>query len=205
MLKIIDISRGVFSSPVYPGDPEPQVKVLSRIGNESDCNLSAVKMCVHAGTHVDAPLHFIENAKTIGDYDVGVFIGPCTVIEVPPGVITGEDAERIIPKKCERLLIKGGGKAFFMDSSAEIVADSGVKLIGTDSLSVGCKGNQVKPHKAFLGGGVAVLEGLNLEDVEPGQYFLFAPPVNFEGLEGAPARAVLIEDFIFWSAPQTKK
>ena len=63
-------------------------------------------------------------------------------------------------------------------------------------LLIGCKD---RPRKAFLQNGVAVLEGLDLSEVEPGEYFLFAPPVCYNGLEGAPARAVLIEDYIFWS------
>ena len=86
-----------------------------------------------------------------------------------------------------------------MDSSAQELAERNLKLIGTDALSVGCKGNQVGPHRAFLGGGVAVLEGLDLSAVYPGNYFVFAPPVCYNGLEGAPARAVLIEDYVFWS------
>ena len=127
------------------------------------------------------------------------YVGPCTVLQVPAGVITGEYVDRYFPKNCQRLLIKGGGKAFFMDSTAQELSERNLLLIGTDSLSVGCKGNQPGPHKAFLGGGVAVLEGLDLSKVEPGNYFLFAPPVLYDGLEGAPVRAVLIEDYVFWA------
>jgi arylformamidase len=144
-------------------------------------------------------LHFLSGGETIDQLPIEKFIGPCTVIKVPSGVITGEYVDRHFPEKCEWLLIKGGGRASFMDSSAKKLADRGLILIGTDSLSVGCKGNQTGPHKAFLQNGVAVLEGLDLSQVEPGEYFLFAPPVCYNGLEGAPARAVLIEDYVFWS------
>lgn len=198
-MKIIDISRKFFSCDIYPGDPEPKAEQVCEIGEESDCNLSVVHACVHTGTHADAPLHFISGGDTIDKLPLDPFIGPCTVIEVPNGVITGDYVDRCFPEKCERLLIKGNGKAFFMDSSAEELAERGLLLIGTDSLSVGCKGNQTGPHKAFLHGGVAVLEGLDLTDVKAGNYFLFAPPVLYDGLEGAPARAVLIDDYIFWS------
>ena len=45
-----------------------------------------------------------------------------------------------------------------------------------------------------------------LEQAEPGYYFLFAPPVKIEGVDGAPVRAVLIEDYVFWSRhPSGKK
>ncbi len=198
-MEIIDISRKFFQSDVYPGDPEPRAETLSQISEDSDCNLTAVHACSHTATHADAPLHFVDGGKTIEQLPLEPYIGPCTVIQVPEGVITGEYVDKHFPEKCDRLLIKGDGKAFFMDSSAQELADRGLPLIGTDSLSVGCKGNQTGPHKAFLLGGVAVLEGLDLSDVIPGEYFLIAPPVCYDGLEGAPVRAVLIKDHIFWS------
>ncbi len=201
-MKLIDISRKFFSCEIYPGDPEPISEQVCEIGEKSDCNLSVVHACVHTGTHADAPLHFIQNGESVGDLPLESFVGPCTVIEVPKGVITGDYVDRFFPKSCQRLLIKGDGKAFFMDSSAEELVERGIKLIGTDSLSVGCKGNQTAPHKAFLQNGVAVLEGLDLSKVKAGNYFLFAPPVLYDGLEGAPVRAVLIEDYVFWSRKQ---
>lgn len=198
-MKIIDISRKFFQTEIYPGDPEPIVEQICEIGENSECNLSVVRACVHTGTHADAPLHFISGGDSIDSLPLDAFVGPCRVIEVPEGVITGEYVDKHFPEECERLLIKGNGKAFFMDSSAQELAQRNLKLIGTDSLSVGCKGNQTGPHKAFLGGGVSVLEGLDLSKVKTGNYFLFAPPVLFDGLEGAPVRAVLIEDYVFWS------
>lgn len=198
-MKIIDISREFFSCDIYPGDPEPRAERLASVGKDGDCNISAVHACTHTGTHADAPLHFLDGGTPIDGMPLDAFIGPCTVLEVPKGVITGEYVDRFFPKKCKRLLIKGGGRAFFMDSSAEELASRGLLLIGTDSLSVGCKGNETAPHKAFLQGGTAILENLNLTDVKSGEYFLFAPPVLYDGLEAAPVRAVLIEDYIFWS------
>lgn len=198
-MNIIDISRNMLSCEVYPGDPKPEAEQVSAIGEYSDCNLTVLHACVHTGTHVDAPLHFVEGGASIEQLALEPFIGPCTVIEVKPGLITGEYIDRYFPKDCSRLLIKGGGRAFFMDSSALSLLDCGLTLIGTDALSVGCKGNQTKPHRAFLANGVAVLEGLDLENVKPGNYFLFAAPIKLGGLEGAPARAVLVEDYIFWA------
>lgn len=198
-MKIIDISKNLLSCEVYPGDPKPEAEQISVIGAQSDCNLSVLHACVHTGTHVDAPLHFIDGGDSIEKLPLEAYIGPCTVIKVKSGIITGEYIDRYFPKNCERLLIKGGGRAYFMDSSAEELVDMGIKLIGTDALSIGCKGNQTKPHRAFLSNGIAVLEGLELGEVSPGEYYLFAPPVKLDGMEGAPARAVLIDDHIFWA------
>lgn len=198
-MKIIDISRKFFSCDVYPGDPGPKAERLACIGEGGDCNITAVHASAHTGTHADAPLHFLSGGAAIDSMELDAFIGPCTVLQVPGGVITGEYVDKHFPKKCKRLLIKGGGRAFFMDSSAEELSGRGLMLIGTDSLSVGCAGNETAPHKAFMQGGTAILEGLDLSGVQPGEYFLFAPPVLYDGLEAAPVRAVLISDYIFWS------
>lgn len=198
-MRIFDISRNILETDVYPGDPAPRVDFLKTIGDDCCYNLSQITICPHTGTHIDAPAHFIENGKTIEQCPIDAFIGPCTVVETRAGVITGEEAENLLPEGCERLIIKGGGRSFFMDSSAEYLAGCGIKLIGTDSLSIGCEGNELKPHRAFLGEEVAILEGLDLTDVPAGNYFLFAPPVKIGGIEGSPTRAVLIADYIFWS------
>ena len=73
-----------------------------------------------------------------------------------------------------------------------------MRLVGTDAQSVGCPGDQVCPHRALLRENIAVLEGLNLEEAAPGNYFLIAPPVKIAGRDGAPVRAVLAADYIFW-------
>ena len=198
-MRIIDISRDVMQAEVYPGDPLPELTRLESMSDDCCYNLSSISMCCHTGTHVDAPLHFIDDGAGIESCPPDAFIGECHVVAVRPGIITGEDAETLLPKGCQRLLIKGEGRAFFMDSAAEYIAQLGIKLIGTDSLSVGCEGNETEPHRAFLREGICILENLDLSEVRPGRYFLFAPPVKIEGAEAAPARAVLISDFIFWS------
>jgi arylformamidase len=197
-LRIIDISNDMFTAPVYPGDPVPSFELISRIDELKECNLSAFTACCHSGTHADAPLHFISEGCPIDEVPLENFIGPCTVIEVNKGPITGEWVNNHFPRKCERLLVKGNGKAWFMDSAAEETAYLGIKLIGIDGFSVGCHGAQIKPHKAFLGRGISVLEGLNLTAVKPGNYFLVAPPLKLGGLEAAPVRAALVDDYIFW-------
>lgn len=198
-MKIIDISKKFFSCNIYPGDPEPQYERVSDM-KQGDCyNGSVVKAGVHTGTHADAPLHFISDGISIEKMPLEAYIGPCMVIQVPPGVITGEYVDRFFPQKCERLLVKSNGLAYFMDSSAQELADRGIRLIGTDALSIGGRGNEAAPHKAFMQNEVAILESLDLSAVKPGEYFLCAVPAAFDGLEAAPVRAVLIEDYIFWS------
>lgn len=192
-MEIIDISRKFFNCNIYPGDPKPEIEMLESFGNGSIYNLSVVKSCSHTGTHIDAPSHFLEFGKTIDQLDLDAFIGTCYVVEVPPGVITGEYVDNNFPRHCPRILIKSGGTAYFMDSSAEALTSTGLRLIGTDATSIGSPQNEKGPHAAFFSGGAAILENLDLSEVSPGKYFLFAPPVCYDSLEAAPARAVLIK------------
>lgn len=198
-MNIIDISKPLIGTPEYEGDPETRVDKISSIENGDSCNLTAIYSCLHTATHSDAPSHFCFEGENIDEVDLQKYIGQCTVIEVPAGIITAEYVENNFPKKCARLLIKGHGKSFFMESAAYEAVESGICLIGTDANSIGIHGNQAKPHRAFLGSGVAVLEGLDLEKTVPGDYFLIAPPVKIGAVDGAPVRAVLISDYILWN------
>ena len=198
-MKIIDISRTLCDTVEYPGDPKTKVERVRTIKDGDGCNLTALYSCLHTGTHADAPCHFIDGAQTIEELDLNKFIGPCTVIEAEAGAITGEYVDEKFPDKAERILIKGNGLARFIESGAYAAVDLGICLIGTDADSVGMAGNQSAPHKAFLNSGVAIIEGLDLKDVKPGRYYLFAPPVKVGAVDGAPVRALLLDDYVLWN------
>lgn len=198
-IKVIDITKDVVTTPVYPGDPEPELTMFSDMEKGAACNISVLAAGLHSGTHVDAPKHFLLNGAGINDYPPERFIGPCRVIEVPDGRLTGADVDRLFPKDAERVLIKSGGLAYFDRTGAEEISFLQIRLIGTDSNSIGHDGDQIGPHRALLSDGVAILENLDLSKVEPGEYFLIAFPEKIHGAEAAPARAVLIEDYLFWS------
>lgn len=198
-MKILDISRDIARCSVYPGDPITKINAVSKIKAGDECNLAEISMCLHTGTHTDAPLHFLENGNSVDKIPLDVFLGECKVINVPGGPITGQYVEENFPQDEERVLIKGNGKAWFIESGAEAVALKGIKLIGIDAMSVGTKGNQVAPHKAFLRENITIIESLNLDEVKEGKYFLCALPLKISSVEASPVRAVLIEDYIFWA------
>lgn len=198
-MQIIDISKDIADCEIYPGDPEVRFESVSRIEDGADCNLTAMYTGLHNGTHVDAPLHFIENGDSIDKADLSVFIGECYVIEAPKGAVTGEFVNKYFPENAKRVLVKSGGEAWFMESAAEEIAFGGIKLIGTDALSVGTQGCQTKTHMAFLRENVAIIENLDLSAVKPGRYFLVAQPLKIGGVEAAPTRAILLADYVFWS------
>ncbi len=198
-IKIIDITKDMITTEPYPGDPAPELSIFSSIAGGDSCNMARLNTTLHCGTHADAPLHFIENGKTINSVQLSKFIGECRVIEVDTEMITGEYVDKFFPKGTKRVLIKSGGKAYFEKTGAEEAAYYGYDLIGIDSMSVGSAADQTNPHKALLGEGVAILENLELSQVSPGQYFLVAMPVKIKGVEAAPVRAVLLDGYVFWS------
>ena len=190
---LYDITREVFSAPVYPGDPKPKLTMLSTIGEESMYNLSALNMCTHTGTHIDAPLHFDEDGADIGSMRLPHFCGKCTVVTID-GVLTGEDMERLLPLCQKRLILHGSGKAYLSVSAARVIADSKLLLVGTDALSIAPPFDEMAPHRELATAGVAVLENLFLEGVEDGDYTLAAFPLKLKGCEASPCRAVLMRE-----------
>ena len=196
-MKIHDISQEVFACEVYPGDPKPEITILSSMKNGDLYNLTAFSMCAHNGTHVDAPYHFYADGRTIDEMPLDSFVGHACVIS-HSGSITAEDAENILKKAdqynmdCrQRILIKGDG--VLTEEGAEIFAKAGIKLFGTESQSVGPENAPMAVHLIMLGAQIVLLEGIRLSEVEDGAYILNAAPLNLSGSDGSPCRAILIE------------
>ena len=192
-MKIIDISRDLFSTGPYPGDPAPKRDIIRRIDMGDECNLSGFYACCHSATHMDAPLHFIEDGDPVEKISPGRCIGPCAVVEAQ-GLLTGADIDRMTPLPEKRILFKGDGRAFLTQSAAFALAQAGALLIGTDAQSVGAPEDEVSPHRELLGAGIPILEGLDLSAAGPGVYRLVALPLRLDGAEAAPVRAVLLEN-----------
>lgn len=186
-LKIYDISQELLSSVVFTGDDHP---VLERVKDyaEEGYVLSNLKMCLHNGTHIDAPSHFNRLGESIDRLPLDTFAGECLVIEIN-GLVTGEIISAL-PKGLERLLIKG--KNVFTPSAAIEIEYTQIRLIGIQNRSIGGK-DFFHVHKLLSSKEVAVIEGLRLDGVPAGNYFLCALPLNIKGAEGSPCRAVLIE------------
>ena len=147
-MDLIDITRDLMHTPVYPGDPEPKLTPFQSLAAGDGCNMAVLTSALHAGTHADSPLHFFRSGADISRLSAERFIGPCTVIEVPPGPITGAYVNEHFPR-VERLLLKGGGRAYFERTGAEEAAFLGIRLIGTDANSVGCPQDQKDTVKAL--------------------------------------------------------
>ena len=86
-MKVIDISRELFSTPVYPGDPVPRRELVRRMELGDSYNLSGFYTGCHSATHVDAPRHFIDDGKTVDEMELSRFVGRCTVVAAQ-GIVT---------------------------------------------------------------------------------------------------------------------
>ena len=195
-MKIIDISQEVFSCNVYPGDPSPTTEKVVSIDNGDVYNMSTLLMCVHNGTHIDAPYHFLNDGNTVEQIPLEYFVGTCYVTQ-RDGELTANDAEEIMQEAkehnaSERILI--GGNVIVTAGAGNVFAKHGIKLIGNEGLSIGPVEAPMEVHKILLSANVVLLEGIVLKDVPIGAYFLNAAPLNLAKLDGAPCRAYLIKE-----------
>lgn len=192
-MTIYDISQEVFSSRVYPGDPVPERHILSDMSTGALYNLTALSMCAHNGTHMDAPCHFIAEGKTIDEIPLSQTVGEAYVAE-HTGILSAFDAQNILDRAGDagvRILLKGS--LTVSEAAAEVFASAGVLLLGNESQTVGPEDAPMAVHKILLGAGCVLLEGVCLADVPEGRYLLCAQPLSLAGADGAPVRAVLID------------
>ena len=194
-MKIIDISQEVFSCNVYPGDPSPIAEKVVSIDAGDVYNMSTLSMCVHNGTHIDAPYHFLNDGNTVEQIPLEYFVGTCYVVQ-RDGELTASDAQNIMldakmNNASERILI--GGNVTVTAEAAKVFADNAIKLIGNEGVSIGPVDAPMEVHKILLSANVVLLEGIVLKGVPEGVCFLNAAPLNLAKLDGAPCRAYLIK------------
>ncbi|MDD2361730.1 MAG: cyclase family protein [Oscillospiraceae bacterium] len=189
-MRIIDISRELMSAQVYPGDPAPEIKPLTRISLGDSCNTSALHICAHNATHLDVPLHFIPDGLDAESIELEACIGECSVVEFN-GTLLGAQAEELMPFLHPRVLFKG--EMELSPSAAFVLSTAGLRLVGVEEQAAALSECNGEVHKQLLGSGMLLLEGIDLSNVNPGSYFLFAAPIKIKGCDGSPVRAVLIE------------
>lgn len=191
---LIDISQELFTCRVFPGDAQPEQRRVCSLENGDVCNLTAFSMCAHNGTHVDAPYHFLADGRTVDRVPLTAFVGDCCVVR-RTGDLSAEDAAEILRYAQEigapaRILI--AGKTVVTADAARVFAQAGILLLGNESQTVGPEDAPKEVHLILLGADVVLLEGIVLDGVAEGKYFLSAAPLNLGGCDGAPCRAYLM-------------
>lgn len=193
--------------PIFEGDPSFHLERAFSIAGGAACNVSRVDMGVHSGTHLDAPLHFIDGAPGSDGIPLSAGLGAAWVVDatgLAGGAISAGDLASLeIPAGETRLLFKTrnsalwsqpGFQASFIgldESAAAALVARGVQFVGIDYLSIGPFGNAVETHQTLLGAGVAILEGADLRNVDPGPVELLCLPIRLMGSDGVPARVLV--------------
>jgi len=194
----------------WPGDPPVDLHPVTSMDAGAHANVSRLMCGVHAGTHVDAPHHFLNNHQTVESLPLDVLTGPAQVVQIPDevGIISAQALEKAaIPAGTERLLLKTrnsqrwarGEKTFDLEflavseDGAKWLVQQGIKLIGIDYLSIAPYKEGGPTHRALLEAGVVILEGLDLSAISPGEYALYCLPLKLVGSDGAPARTILVK------------
>lgn len=196
-MKIYDISQELFSCVVFPGDPAPKREVLSSMQNGALYNLTALSLCAHNGTHVDAPYHFIKDGKTVDELPLDKTVG-WAYVSHEEGLLSAEDAKRILgnaanahPEATKRILL--GGRVTVTEEAARVFAEAKIDLVGNESQTVGPEDAPMQVHLILLGADVVLLEGIRLAEVPTGAYLLSAAPISLAGSDGSPCRAILMD------------
>ena len=209
-MRIYDITIPVQPGmPIWPGDPPLKLERLASISDGADANVSSIACGVHIGTHVDAPLHFINDGTAVDELSMNTLIGDVHIVEIPNADIIDEEVldRASIPSDAVRVLFKTRNSELWTSpvhdfqqdyvaidpGGAAWIVDRGIELVGVDYLSVAPFESPVATHVHLLEHEVIIVEGLDLHKIIPGKYFLVCLPIKLVGIEGSPARAVLLQ------------
>ena len=203
-MQIIDVTVPIHPEMViYPGDPGVRLERVRALEHGGNANLSLLELGVHSGTHVDAPVHFIDGAAATEALPLDVLIGPARIVDASA-------AHRLDAATVSGLDLGGSTRVLFKtrnsdhwernefvhdfvsltEDGAHVLVEQGVRLVGIDYLSVGDE----RAHTVLLGAGVIAVEGLDLRDAPPGDYRLICAPLRLVGSDGAPARVLLLRE-----------
>lgn len=207
-MRLYDITRTLAPGmPTWPGEPGPELTALKRMAAGDPANVSHLGLGVHTGTHVDAPVHFIEGAPAAETLPLDALCGPARVVRIA-------DPEAVRVAELERGGLRGVSRVLFQTRNRELIGETsfrrdfvylapaaaewlvaqGVRLVGIDYLSVEAfAAPRPLTHLTLLRAGVVIVEGLDLRAPPPGDYELWCLPLKLAGADGAPARAVLVE------------
>lgn len=207
-MKIIDISWPIFSSMTEYKDRKSVQFAHAKKFAEDQVRETIICMNVHSGTHVDAPAHFLPDGKTLDLVDPGTLMGVCRVIDCTDvqEKITNEDLAKHNLQAGEIILFKTKNSKLAIDApfnpefiyldqmGAQYLVERKVRSVGIDYLGIERNQPDHQTHKTLLGNDIAIIEGVRLEHVSAGNYFLFCLPLSVVGLDAAPARAYLAMD-----------
>ncbi|HET9683316.1 MAG TPA: cyclase family protein [Gemmatimonadaceae bacterium] len=209
-LRIYDVSLPLVSGGlVYPGNPPISITPEQAVSQGASANVSRVEFGSHTGTHVDAPKHFFDDGAGVDSIALEVLMGPARLLAFSDTVTSIGEAElaahdltgvaRVLLKTRNSKWLATGSREFHSDytylapDGAEYLARLGVRLVGVDYLSVEqFHSGHHRTHRTLFEQGIVIVEGLLLSEPPAGDYHFRCLPLRLVGLDGAPARAVVV-------------
>ncbi len=175
-------------------------------------NASTLHLYSHAGTHMDAQIHFAAGPETIEQIPLERCSGLARVAHLPETkpreLLTQEHLGAIASdyQPAEVLLLATGWSRFadtptayrdglprIGESLANWCVEHRVKLLGVEPPSIADVSNRdesTRIHRILLGGGVTIVEGLtHLDQLPDRAAWFFAAPLPIVGGDGCPCRA----------------
>jgi arylformamidase len=196
------IKEGMIS---WPSDGPVHIERVKSMIDGDRLNQSRMDMSVHTGTHIDAPVHFLETGSGIDKVSLDLLMGPAILVHLPGveeiGAYQLKNAG--IPAGTQRLILKTDNSAlldknvfeekfsYLTLDGARYLVDHQVQLVGIDYLSIAQYGMGDGVHQELLREEVVIIEGLDLREVPAGIYQMTALPLKIAGCDGAPARVIL--------------
>lgn len=202
-MKFYDVTAPIYEGmPVYKNKPEKQPKFHTVTNGH--VTETKVEMDLHTGTHVDAPLHMINDASTIETIAIKDLVGPVKLFDLTDveDRITKEDIQHLDIQKDDFILFKTKNSfdeafnfefIFVAEDAAAYLAEVGIKGVGIDALGIERAQEGHPTHRSLFQANVIVMEGLRLKEVEAGEYFMVAAPLNIQNTDASPARVLLFE------------
>jgi arylformamidase len=197
--RIYDISQTLRPGiAVWPGDAEFAVEWRWRMSEGGSVNVSTIRLSAHTGSHTDAPYHFFEKGAAVAELPLEKYLGRARVVDLSPvSSVEPEHLGELDLSRIERLLFRTlpgepdaafpGPFPYLSAGAARKLGEAGLELVGIDTPSMDPVDSKDLPaHHLLLQHGVAILEGIDLRGVPPGDYELIALPLKLAVLDGSP-------------------
>lgn len=178
-------------------------------------NATTLELYSHAGTHMDAPVHFLPSGASLDAQDLSICCGPARLVNLAPAkgrqLHTSRDIINAIGDVYpgDRLLLrtdwhKRFGTSDYRDQLprislelAEWLVERQVAMIGVEPPSVADVNNLrelTDVHQTLFRGGVLIVEGLaHLDQITSDEIDFIALPLRIVSGDGCPVRAIAIE------------
>lgn len=205
-MNIYDVSLKIHEQmSVYKNleEKRPEFNIVKKIP-EDLVNETEIRFNLHTGTHIDAPRHMFEKGSGIDEIDLHKLITKCKVLDLSDvnDGISEDDLRKKNIQNGDAVLLKTSNSKhdiipvdfiYLKEDAARYLNGKNVTVVGIDALGIERNQKGHPTHKALMNAGVIIIEGLNLEKIDEGEYLMMALPLKIEGADGAPARVILTD------------